>query len=371
MTIETPWIMQKADPGDPDIEYPARLIRRALVSMEWDEGVDDLLSWKVTQRAAGATFSVDISAGRGWVEGDDEVLQGTYWSESTATENVPVSAAPGANSRYDLVVAQIEDQQAGGGGTTPGMVFDVVAGTASATPTPPALPDSAQLLAVIGPIATATASITDAIIWDSSNWSSAPAAVQALAATAHRPAGRRLSVGVALDYFGTILPTGYLWENGADVSRTTYARLWHAMGKPNTGNGSTTFTLPDGRDRAHVGMGNMGGATDAALITATLSLAEEFGAATHTLSTAEMPSHNHTITQTAHVHGLDPIQFVDGDVPTPPVEGIKNDTSEYNAGGYSAVTAGANANISLAAAGGGGAHNNVQPSVYVNRIIRV
>ncbi len=33
--------------------------------------------------------------------------------------------------------------------------------------------------------------------------------------------------------------------DGTDVSRTTYALLWVAMGSPNTGNGTTTFTLPD------------------------------------------------------------------------------------------------------------------------------
>lgn len=46
-------------------------------------------------------------------------------------------------------------------------------------------------------------------------------------------------------FFTASAPAGWLWANGANVSRTTYATLWAAMGSPNTGDGSTTFTLPD------------------------------------------------------------------------------------------------------------------------------
>lgn len=41
------------------------------------------------------------------------------------------------------------------------------------------------------------------------------------------------------------VPNGYLEANGSAVSRVTYASLWQALGSPNTGNGSTTFNLPD------------------------------------------------------------------------------------------------------------------------------
>lgn len=41
------------------------------------------------------------------------------------------------------------------------------------------------------------------------------------------------------------VPNGYLEANGSAVSRATYAALWQALGSPNTGNGSTTFNLPD------------------------------------------------------------------------------------------------------------------------------
>ena len=50
------------------------------------------------------------------------------------------------------------------------------------------------------------------------------------------------------------VPTGYLVCNGAQVSRTTYADLFKAIGTTfGSGNGSTTFNLPDLRDRYIIG----------------------------------------------------------------------------------------------------------------------
>jgi len=49
---------------------------------------------------------------------------------------------------------------------------------------------------------------------------------------------------------GMTRPTvpGYVYANGANVSRTgIYAALWAYYGSPNTGDGSTTWTLPDFR----------------------------------------------------------------------------------------------------------------------------
>ena len=51
-------------------------------------------------------------------------------------------------------------------------------------------------------------------------------------------------------FAGTTVPSGWLLCNGANVSRTTYSKLFAAIGtKWGAGDGSTTFTLPncDGR----------------------------------------------------------------------------------------------------------------------------
>lgn len=51
--------------------------------------------------------------------------------------------------------------------------------------------------------------------------------------------------GMITAFYRTGAPSGWLVCNGAAVSRTTYADLWAAMGSPDTGDGNTTFNLPD------------------------------------------------------------------------------------------------------------------------------
>lgn len=60
-----------------------------------------------------------------------------------------------------------------------------------------------------------------------------------------RDLGIPLPPAAIMAFYRTTAPAGWLECNGAAVSRTTYADLWNAMGNPNTGNGTTTFNLPD------------------------------------------------------------------------------------------------------------------------------
>ena len=63
--------------------------------------------------------------------------------------------------------------------------------------------------------------------------------------------------GVILPYGGATAPTGFLLCDGAAVSRTLYSDLFAAIGTYyGTGNGSTTFNLPDSRNRTLVGAGS-------------------------------------------------------------------------------------------------------------------
>lgn len=74
---------------------------------------------------------------------------------------------------------------------------------------------------------------------------------------------------------------GWLYANGQEVSRTTYAALFLAIGTTyGVGNGSTTFTLPDFRDRFLLG------------VSSTKPLHSTGGSETHKLTVAEMPSHD-------------------------------------------------------------------------------
>lgn len=56
--------------------------------------------------------------------------------------------------------------------------------------------------------------------------------------------------GVIIPFAGVTAPKGFLLCDGSQVSRTTYSDLFAVIGTTyGAGNGSTTFTLPDYRDR--------------------------------------------------------------------------------------------------------------------------
>lgn len=55
-----------------------------------------------------------------------------------------------------------------------------------------------------------------------------------------------ISAGIVLPFMGATAPDGFLVCDGAEVLRTTYARLYAAIGDTyGAGDGSTTFNLPD------------------------------------------------------------------------------------------------------------------------------
>ncbi|MCO5167883.1 MAG: tail fiber protein [Planctomycetes bacterium] len=141
-----------------------------------------------------------------------------------------------------------------------------------------------------------------------------------------------------LDFAGTSAPTGYLACDGSLVSRTTYAALFAAIGETwGAGDGSATFRVPDFRRRVAVGSGGSGSGTLGNAVGNT------GGAETHTLTTSEMPAHTHDT-------------FKGGGAGT----GDRPAQSGTIAGGE----------FVSQATGGGGAHNNLQPSAVVLKIIK-
>ncbi|MBV9064271.1 MAG: tail fiber protein [Methylobacteriaceae bacterium] len=70
-----------------------------------------------------------------------------------------------------------------------------------------------------------------------------------------------IPLGGLLDYIGTSAPNSQLvMPFGQAISRTTYASLFALIGTTfGTGDGSTTFNVPDLRGRVAVGVDNMGG----------------------------------------------------------------------------------------------------------------
>lgn len=77
-----------------------------------------------------------------------------------------------------------------------------------------------------------------------------------------------IPAGVILTFGGSTVPEGFLLCNGAAISRTTYAKLFAAIGTLyGAGDGSTTFNLPDMRDKFAEGSGTytVGTAVEAGL----------------------------------------------------------------------------------------------------------
>lgn len=145
-----------------------------------------------------------------------------------------------------------------------------------------------------------------------------------------------LPSGAMLPYGGSSAPTGYLLCNGSAVSRTTYSTLFTAIGTTfGIGDGSTTFNIPDGR--ANVLGGYKSGDTNFGTLGGT------GGEATHVLTTAEMPAHTHS-------------------------QQLSLDTNNGITSG-SAGTRSTNG-TNTGSTGGGGAHNNLQPYLTINWIIK-
>lgn len=87
--------------------------------------------------------------------------------------------------------------------------------------------------------------------------------------------------GIVKAYAGAVIPAGYLKCDGSQVSRTTYAALFAAVGTAyGVGDGTTTFALPNLTDRFLRGAG-------------ATALGASAGNANITLTTAQLPAHNH------------------------------------------------------------------------------
>jgi microcystin-dependent protein len=172
-----------------------------------------------------------------------------------------------------------------------------------------------------------------------------------------------LPAGMVAPFAGSAAPEGYLLCDGSAISRTGYARLFTAISTAyGTGDGSTTFNIPDLRGRVVAALDNMGG-TDAGRLSLANTLGTTAGTQTHTLTTAEMPVHTHV--QDAHGHSFTPKYGGYTAV------GLNMDVGGWGnayglGGGYVEANTATNQN-----AGSGGAHNNMQPTILMNYIIKV
>jgi microcystin-dependent protein len=198
--------------------------------------------------------------------------------------------------------------------------------------------------------------------------------------------------GAVVAFAGSSAPTNWLLCYGQAVSRATYAALFAVVSTTyGAGDGTTTFNLPDLRGRTVAGIDNMGG-SDAGRLDIANSSGTVVGTQYVTLTSAEMPSHthiqdshnhtqnSHNHTQDSHGHNFNDPGFIPGVTNIgvggggtgfygrTATQGIfigdATATNQANTATNQANTA-TNQNT-----GGGGAHNNMQPTMVLNYIIK-
>lgn len=139
---------------------------------------------------------------------------------------------------------------------------------------------------------------------------------------------------------------GWILCNGQSLSTTTYSGLF-ALINYSFGGSGVSFQVPDMRGRVAGAIGTGSGLT-------ARTLGEEVGEETHTLTESEIAIHGHSF-----VLGVGTLIFPlqSGGLRTtqtsqsyPPYSGTASDTAGQQIGGNT---------------GGGGAHNNMQPTLFV------
>ncbi|HNQ90810.1 MAG TPA: tail fiber protein [Verrucomicrobiota bacterium] len=155
--------------------------------------------------------------------------------------------------------------------------------------------------------------------------------------------------GVIVPFAGAAIPSGWLLCDGTEVSRTDETRLFSAVGTTyGEGNGATTFNLPNLKGRVVVGVDPSD--------TSFNDLNIVGGAKSVTLTTAQMPAHNHFIRPDkleAGMLGLDSGELADSG----------------DGGGYGYVSPFQRIKETQSA-GGGQPHTNMPPFLTLKYIIK-
>ncbi|MCA6117873.1 tail fiber protein [Bradyrhizobium sp. WSM 1738] len=175
-------------------------------------------------------------------------------------------------------------------------------------------------------------------------------------------------LAAGLDYWGPTTPnSAFAFPMGQAISRTTYSALFGIIGTTyGPGDGSSTFNLPDKTGRVSAMK-----EPSASRLTSTYfggsstSLGATGGSDSHTLTVAQLASHAHpnTLSDPGHTHS--------GTVGGVNISVTSNVGATVMQPGSSVGSSTTGITITNANAGSGNAHNNVQPTIICNYVIRI
>jgi microcystin-dependent protein len=183
--------------------------------------------------------------------------------------------------------------------------------------------------------------------------------------------GGDIPVGGIIDFAGSVAPAGWLLCNGQSVTVAAYGNLHTAIGYTFGGSGAS-FNVPDLGGRVTAGKETtVGGvrltAAGAGIIGSTLGAVG--GAQTHTLTEAQTTSHTHGLNTHDHTsyHGSGyPFIIANGGdaLWTTLSYGVDYSTfyTWHTSGPYNVGT--------TTASGSGATHQNTQPTIIMNKIIK-
>lgn len=185
-----------------------------------------------------------------------------------------------------------------------------------------------------------------------------------------------------MDYWGGAAPnSAFAFPFGQALSRTAYSTLFALMGTTfGSGDGSTTFNLPDKRGRLSTAANNMGGAGSSAWPGLNFGGSGGLASAQQALSAANLPPHPHNASSStenaAHNHNINggaPIPVPTGFANVNGGSGVTVGTSYVNVGAVTTIESAAHIHAIAVDNGPGqsAAFSVAQPYIACNYIIRV
>ncbi|MEH2534422.1 microcystin-dependent protein [Bradyrhizobium sp. AZCC 1588] len=183
-------------------------------------------------------------------------------------------------------------------------------------------------------------------------------------------------LGAGMDYWLPTAPnSSFAFPFGQEISRTTYATLFAAMGTTyGGGDGSTTFKLPDKRGRVSAGKDDMGGSSANRLTNADDGLNGDTlgatgGGETQTLATANLPAY--TPSGSVAITSINQITRDFTGVGSPDINTLSTGTSGITRTNGLPFSGGTATFTGTAQGGTSTAFGIVQPTIVCNYIMRI